>query len=428
MNKLACGIVALGLMAGSLFAADSYYIFSVSNGNKVAWGAENYVFGYTYGTVTLDNPANPYSEGSKDFVNEGVGKIINASISASSGVFIGVKKLGEGAANDKSITDCTQGFSYWYKGGAHDVNLEYGESNCTGTVKWNNKWRASVPASPNWNKKTISLSDLVQVTAANGCNKTSVDLSIAEQLVWGTETAAATATSYNLMIGNVACLVSGAMTGDVAPTAGFAWAAAAEDICTGKYCKWETCGVISTDKSGAGGTVTATCEAAIANCAANSPSKTVYSNPACTAPIVLPSSSSTAASSSSGTSSSSNGDSSSSGTATSSPSGDTSSSSGTATSSPSGTSSSSSGETDPIISYNRAPVVGLSVVNFARNLRIASDKNATIYLFDINGKQVLSQKVLKGTTTISLGKQKVGVYYAVAKSDSQKQIVKIVLK
>jgi len=68
------------------------------------------------------------------------------------------------------------------------------------------------------------------------------------------------------------------------------------------------------------------------------------------------------------------------------------------------------------------------VVNFARNLRIASDKNATIYLFDINGKQVLSQKVLKGTTTISLGKQKVGVYYAVAKSDSQKQIVKIVLK
>jgi len=93
-----------------------------------------------------------------------------------------------------------------------------------------------------------------------------------------------------------------------------------------------------------------------------------------------------------------------------------------------GTTSSSSGETDPIISHNNAPVIGLNVVNFARSLRIASDKNATISLFDINGKQVLSQRVLSGTTTISLEKQKVGVYYAIAKSGSQKQIVKIVLK
>ncbi len=101
----------------------------------------------------------------------------------------------------------------------------------------------------------------------------------------------------------------------------------------------------------------------------------------------------------------------------------------TQSSSSSGTSPSSSSEgTDPIISHNRAPVFGLSVVNFARNLRIGSDKNATVSLFDINGKQVLSQKVQSGTTTISLEKQKVGVYYAVAKSGSQKQIVKIVLK
>ena len=106
-----------------------------------------------------------------------------------------------------------------------------------------------------------------------------------------------------------------------------------------------------------------------------------------------------------------------------------SSSSGAGTTSSSGTGgSSSSDDGTPIISHNSAPVVGLNVVNFARSLRIASDKNATISLFDINGKYVLSQNVLSGTTTISLGKQKVGVYYAVVKSSSQKQIVKIVLK
>ena len=97
-------------------------------------------------------------------------------------------------------------------------------------------------------------------------------------------------------------------------------------------------------------------------------------------------------------------------------------------SSSSGAGNSSSSDNTPIISHNGAPVVGLNVVNFARSLRIASDKNATISLFDINGKLVLSQKVLSGTTTISLANQKSGVYYAVAKSSSQKQIVKIVLK
>jgi len=110
------------------------------------------------------------------------------------------------------------------------------------------------------------------------------------------------------------------------------------------------------------------------------------------------------------------------------------SSSSTAKSSSSGAnaSSSSNGEDtddlEPIISYNNVPVIGLNVVHFARNLRIASDKNATISLFNIKGKLVLSQKVQSGTTTISLANQKVGVYYAVAKSGSQKQIVKIVLK
>jgi len=90
-------------------------------------------------------------------------------------------------------------------------------------------------------------------------------------------------------------------------------------------------------------------------------------------------------------------------------------------------SSSSTGNT-PIISHNSAPVVGLNVVSFARSLKIASGKDATVSLFDMNGRQVFGQKVFSGTTTISLEAQKQGVYYAVVKSESHKQTVKVVLK
>jgi hypothetical protein len=93
-----------------------------------------------------------------------------------------------------------------------------------------------------------------------------------------------------------------------------------------------------------------------------------------------------------------------------------------------GTPSSSSGGDTPIISHNSAPVTGLNVVSFARSIKIASGKDATVSLFDMNGRQVLSQRVFSGTTTISLANQKQGVYYAVVKSDSHKQTVKVVLK
>jgi len=152
---------------------------------------------------------------------------------------------------------------------------------------------------------------------------------------------------------------------------------------------------------------------------------------------VVASSSSKAPSSSSGVSSSSIASSSSSSASISSSSSTSisssssagiSSSSSVSSSSSSNSSSSSSDDSDPIISYNKTPVIGLTVVHFARSLQIASGKNATVALFDMRGKQVLSQKVLSGTTTISLQKQRQGIYYAVVKSNSHKQIVKVVLK
>jgi len=356
MRKLANGVVALGFLVGSVFAADSYYIFSGSN--VVNWGTGNYVSGYTYGTVTISNPENPYSTGDKDFFNDGVGKIVNASTAASgdNGVFILVDKVNP--ASGKSIKDCVQGISYWYKGGEHVVNIEYPDTYCTGTTKWNNKWQASATASNSeWTKKIIAVNGFTQVAATGGCDK-AVDLSIASKLVWGTEKKGIT--GYNLMIGNVACLVDGAKDDDVAPTAvDFAWTASQEDICSGYYCNWTSstggstgCGVINTDKSGLGGTVTANCTEAIANCADHSPSKKVYSNATCTTAIVTSSSSTT--SSASTASSSSVGGSSSSDGSSSSNSGSSSSVEGSS-SSDSDNSSSSEGEETPIT--NRTTLV-----------------------------------------------------------------------
>jgi len=93
----------------------------------------------------------------------------------------------------------------------------------------------------------------------------------------------------------------------------------------------------------------------------------------------------------------------------------------------SGNSSSSRGN-QTVISYKEVSITGLNVTHFARSLQIASGKDATVSLFDMHGKQVLSQKVFSGITTISLEEQRQGVYYAVTQSGSQKQTVKIVLK
>jgi len=89
--------------------------------------------------------------------------------------------------------------------------------------------------------------------------------------------------------------------------------------------------------------------------------------------------------------------------------------------------SSSSGGGSPILS-NGVAITGLNVAHFARSLHIASGKDATVSLFDMHGKQVFSKKVLAGESVVSLENQRQGVYYAVVRSGSLKQTVKVVLK
>jgi len=169
-----------------------------------------------------------------------------------------------------------------------------------------------------------------------------------------------------------------------------------------KWCKYTgktSCDDVKADPTGQYGTATADCTAAIANCSSGGQ---LYDNADCGGGAT------SSASGGGGNSSNSSG-------------GGYSSNSG-------GGGYSSSGGGTPIISYNNAPIAGLNVAYFARSLQIASGKDATVSLFDIRGKQMFSQKVLSGTTTISLANQKQGVYYAVVRSASQKQTMKIILK
>jgi len=373
-------------LAAIVSAANGYAIFEYDATNttttnkgaesKTSWNTDVYI--NAYGDATHQNPTNPFYTQGKLAVDEGVLKLKGVTLPTTGypGAFLAVK------SDATKIIDCTGGFSYWYKGDAHWFLLNFDFSVCdTGDSDGSNKWGKKITAAAaTWTKMTVTPTDITLANTWTGskCTSTNAAFAVAKlnkvsDIVWGFDDKQ---TGTNLMIGDIVCLGGSTAYVDKEP-------AAAVAITTGCFA------------------------ADLGPCAPASSSSGTASG----------SSSSSVAAGGSSSSVADGGSSSSNGTA------GTSSSSGA----DAGGSSSSVDDT-PIISHNSAPVVGLNMVNFARSLRIASDKNATLSLFDINGKLVLSQKVLSGTSTISLANQKVGVYYAVAKSSSHKQIIKIVLK
>jgi len=362
MNKLTCGIAALGIMASSAFA--DYDIITlgatVTTNPKTAYN--DYIF--LYGTGGLE-PGN--AKDADGFIAFDAGFAVIKPIVQKSGTAIGdYDAVALGIDNATTATpnmnDCSGGFSYEYKGDvAHNFELKFDPALCGGTDEneGSNKWgKKAVPANASLTTVTITKTDLQN----NGLINT-----------WETSKCQSSASS--------------ASTVDLAKVLQMAWVVEGKSSGSAALGKTLTIGTVKC----LGGT--------------------------------LPSSSSVAASGSSSSEATTTSSSSVAGTTSSS-------STTTTTSSSSGTDTSSSSSEDPdhIISHNNAPVVGLNIVHFARSLQIASGKDATVSLFDISGKQVLNQRVLSGVTTISLEKQKMGVYYAVAKSGAQKQIVKIVLK
>ena len=112
-----------------------------------------------------------------------------------------------------------------------------------------------------------------------------------------------------------------------------------------------------------------------------------------------------------------------------------SSSAGNSSSSSSGFSSSSNNYNPSSSSDGNVPIISgltlaanLDALFHAGNLHISSAREATVQLFDIHGKQVFNRKVPNGYNVISLKDQKMGVYFAVVSSGSNKQTIKIVLK
>jgi len=93
---------------------------------------------------------------------------------------------------------------------------------------------------------------------------------------------------------------------------------------------------------------------------------------------------------------------------------------------PSGNPGGNPGEGTPITISGHS--VSLTVVSNGNMLHIVSGTTATVELFNMNGAKVFSSKVIAGNSTLSLEKQKQGIYYAVVKSGSQKQTVKVILK
>jgi len=80
----------------------------------------------------------------------------------------------------------------------------------------------------------------------------------------------------------------------------------------------------------------------------------------------------------------------------------------------------------PILNISYA--AGLTVFQHSRSLQISSAQESRVQLFDMRGERVLNANVPAGQATLNLEKQKLGVYYAVISSGSNKQTVKVVLK
>lgn len=136
------------------------------------------------------------------------------------------------------------------------------------------------------------------------------------------------------------------------------------------WCDWGSagggCTAITPDPTGQYGTASSNCDQAKANCTADSPSKTVYTNSSCTGGPV------------------------------------------------------------PVLGVQQG--TNLTVATHGYALHISSDRNASVTLYTLAGQKVLSGVVQAGSSVFSLKGQNPGVYYAVVQAGFNTQTVNVVLK
>jgi len=191
----------------------------------------------------------------------------------------------------------------------------------------------------------------------------------------------------------------------------------------GSYCKWDTgCTAIKTDPEGKYGTVTSTCEAAIANCNSNGlrfdnatcsgtpiggiescnqwckwPTGCVEIKPDPTGQYGDPT-----------------------------PDCATAVSNCEANGQIFSSQSACNSDTDPILKFPASQA--LLVAPYGRSLHISSVKDASISLYDMSGAKVYSGRVRAGNSVFGLEKVPSGSYYAIVQSGSNYKKVAVVLK
>jgi len=183
--------------------------------------ADKYVFGYSFEPGS--NWENPSSGGTAGvtWVDQGVGKYRKATFGEAPGSTNGYKTQGAGlgiknnpSGESPNMSDCELGFSYYYRGAAHEFSLEFPGTICGGDADGDgsNKWGVgTVPAATNWTKKDVAYGDITLYNTwdASECkagNAGTVDLSKVKQMAWVMGNKLSPNSTQSLMIANVVCL------------------------------------------------------------------------------------------------------------------------------------------------------------------------------------------------------------------------------
>ncbi|MDR2581793.1 MAG: T9SS type A sorting domain-containing protein, partial [Fibromonadaceae bacterium] len=395
-----------------------------------------YAFGFCYPGSPCTNYQN--FAGGPDgaiWVDEGVMKYRNAQIASTGDVGAALALKNNPSDAQPNMSNCANGFSYWYRGAAHSFQLEFDPTICsTLGADGSNKWGiAAIAPSASWRKITVRQTDLSLFNTwsdsrcqASNAAHSDVDLGRVTQMAWEMNNKLSTGTQ-SLMVTNVLCLTSGGERVSTAPSSSITVNTGA--VVDGVYPS-SSAGASSSSSSGGGGVPSSS--SAISSSSGGSSSSTTGGSSSSSSGV--PSSSSAAGSSSS---SSDDGVSSSSAT--------------------SGNSSSSGGDIlytcqlsdgceqmtvaqciaaggSVAIHCNTSSIslissiTGLTVAPSARSLQISSAKESRVQLFNMRGERIFSSNVPAGHSNLSLVNQKEGVYYAVVQSGSERQVVRVVVR
>ncbi|GHV12797.1 hypothetical protein AGMMS49938_06070 [Fibrobacterales bacterium] len=159
-----------------------YYITRFNEGEQTAYG--DYPFAFVYGDpnkVTIENEKD-----GDDYIVAvgGEGILTNAKLVAEASYGAGAIGVKNNTSAGLKISDCTDGFSYKYKGAAHQFKLET-DGNICGKSDNSNSFYKDQSASSSY--KTVTVTPAQLATSAwkgSDCEGASLNLANVTQLAW----------------------------------------------------------------------------------------------------------------------------------------------------------------------------------------------------------------------------------------------------